>query len=76
VKKPGNAIALDLGDAFDVKASIVLLILTFLGTTSATILTADKVTAIPTLAQIPVIAALVISGMFLRSLPVAKGLFV
>jgi hypothetical protein len=55
---------LDLGDAFDVKASIVLLILTFLGTISATILTADKVTAVPKLAQIPVIAATVISGIF------------
>jgi hypothetical protein len=33
---------LELGDTFDVKASIVLLILTFLGTISATMLTADK----------------------------------
>lgn len=55
---------LDLGDAFDVKASIVLLILTFLGTISATMLTAESLTRIPKLAQIPVIAALVISGIF------------
>ena len=55
---------LDLGDTFDVKASIVLLILTFLGTISATMLTADKLTAVPKLAQIPVIAATVISGIF------------
>jgi len=53
---------LDLGDAFDVKASIVLLIPTFLGTISATMLTADKLTAIPKVAQIPVIALIVISG--------------
>jgi hypothetical protein len=49
---------LELGDAFDVKASIVLLILTFLGTISATMLTAESVTRIPKLAQIPVIAAI------------------
>jgi hypothetical protein len=55
---------LELADAFDVKASIVLLILTFLGTISATMLTADKLTAIPKLAQIPVIATIVISGIF------------
>src|ERR1700739_2676174 len=55
---------LDLGDTFDVKASIVLLILTFLGTISATILTADKVPLVPKLAQIPVIAVTVISGIF------------
>jgi hypothetical protein len=55
---------LDLGDAFDVKASIVLLILTFLGTTAATILTADKLSEVPKLAQIPVIAFTVISGIF------------
>lgn len=55
---------LDLGDTFDVKASIVLLILTFLGTISATMLTADKLTAVPKLAQIPVIAAIVISRIF------------
>jgi len=55
---------LDLGDTFDVKASIVLLILTFLGTISATMLTADKLTAVPKPAQIPVIAATVISGIF------------
>jgi hypothetical protein len=55
---------LDLGDTFDVKASIVLLILTFLGTISATILTAEKASAIPKLAQIPVIAFTVISGIF------------
>jgi len=55
---------LDLGDTFDVKASIVLLILTFLGTISATMLTADKLTTVPKLAQIPVIAAIVISGIF------------
>jgi hypothetical protein len=55
---------LELGDAFDVKASIVLLILTFLGTISATMLTADSLTKIPKLAQIPVIAAIVISGIF------------
>jgi hypothetical protein len=54
---------LDLSDAFDVKASIVLLILTFLGTISATILTADKAALIAKLAQIPVIASVVISGM-------------
>jgi hypothetical protein len=55
---------LELGDTFDVKASIVLLILTFLGTTSATMLTADRLTAVSKLAQIPVIALVVISGMF------------
>ena len=55
---------LDLGDTFDVKASIVLLILTFLGTISATMLTADKLTTVPKLAQVPVIAATVISGIF------------
>jgi hypothetical protein len=55
---------LALGDTFDVKASIVLLILTFLGTTSATMLTADRLMAVPKLAQIPVIAFVVISGMF------------
>ena len=55
---------LELGDTFDVKASIVLLILTFLGTTSATMLTADRLTAAPKLAQVPVIAFVVISGMF------------
>jgi hypothetical protein len=55
---------LELGDAFDVKASIVLLILTFLGTISATMLTADRLPAAPKLAQIPVIALVVISGMF------------
>jgi hypothetical protein len=55
---------LDLGDTFDVKASIVLLILTFLGTISATVLTADKPTTFPKLAQIPVIASVVISGIF------------
>jgi hypothetical protein len=55
---------LELGDAFDVKASIVLLILTFLGTISATILTAESLTRIPKLAQIPVIASVVISGVF------------
>jgi hypothetical protein len=55
---------LGLGDTFDVKASIVLLILTFLGTISATILTADKLTLVPKLAQIPVIAFTVISGIF------------
>ena len=54
---------LDLGAAFDVKASIVLLILTFLGTISATMLTADKLTAVPKVAQIPVIALIVISGI-------------
>jgi hypothetical protein len=55
---------LDLSDTFDVKASIVLLILTFLGTISATLLTADNVTKITKLAQIPVIACVVISGVF------------
>jgi hypothetical protein len=55
---------LELGDTFDVKASIVLLILTFLGTISATMLTADKLTAAPKLAQIPVITLTVISGIF------------
>lgn len=55
---------LDLGDTFDVKASIVLLILTFLGTIAATMLTADSVTKIPRLAQIPVIACVAISGVF------------
>ncbi|MGA6952630.1 MAG: hypothetical protein WBY96_16645 [Candidatus Sulfotelmatobacter sp.] len=55
---------LELGDAFDVKASIVLLILTFLGTTSATILTANGLTRFPKLMQIPAIAAVVISGLF------------
>ncbi len=55
---------LELGDAFDVKASIVLLILTFLGTISATMLTAQILTRVPKLAQIPVIAAIVVSGVF------------
>jgi hypothetical protein len=55
---------LDLGDTFDVKASIVLLILTFLGTISATMLTADRLAAAAKLAQIPVIASIVISGIF------------
>jgi len=55
---------LDLGDTFDVKASIVLLILTFLGTISATMLTVDSITRIAKLAQIPVIASIVISGVF------------
>ena len=54
---------LELGDTFDVKASIVLLILTFLGTIAATMLTADRLTAAPKLAQIPVIALVVISGI-------------
>ena len=55
---------LDLSDSFDVKASFVLLILTFLGTISATILTADHLTALAKLAQIPVIVGVVISGIF------------
>jgi hypothetical protein len=55
---------LALSDTFDVKASIVLLILTFLGTISATILTADKLSGTAKLAQIPVIAGVVISGIF------------
>jgi hypothetical protein len=55
---------LELSDAFDVKASIVLLILTFLGTTAATVLTADKIANAPKLAQVPVIALILISGMF------------
>jgi len=42
----------------------VLLILTFLGTISATRLTADRLAAKPKLAQIPVIATIVISGIF------------
>lgn len=62
---------LALGDAFDVKASIVLLILTFLGTISATLLMADGLTRIAKLAQIPVIASIAISGVFLRRLPMA-----
>jgi hypothetical protein len=61
--KERDRFELELGDTFDVKASIVLLILTFLGTISATMLTADKVSAVPKLAQIPVIAATVISGI-------------
>ena len=55
---------LELCDTFDVKASIVLLILKLLGTIAATMLTADKLTAAPKLAQIPVFALVVISGMF------------
>jgi hypothetical protein len=55
---------LELSDAFDVKASIVLLILTFLGTISTTILTTESLTRIPKLAQIPVIAFIVISVIF------------
>lgn len=55
---------LDLSDALDVKASIVLLILTFLGTVSATVLLADKVPPVGKLTQIPVIVSLVISGIF------------
>ncbi len=55
---------LALSDTFDVKASIVLLILTFLGTISATILTADRLSTTARLAQIPVIAGVVISGIF------------
>jgi hypothetical protein len=55
---------LELGDAFDAKASIVLFILTFLGTISATMLLADGATRMAKLAQIPVIASVVISGIF------------
>jgi len=55
---------LELGDAFDVKASIVLLILTFLGTLAATMLMADSLTRTARLAQIPVVACVVISGVF------------
>ncbi len=55
---------LELGDAFDVKASIVLVILTFLGTISATMLLADGLTRMAKLAQIPVIASVAISGIF------------
>jgi hypothetical protein len=40
--KERDRFELELSDTFDVKASIVLLILTFLGTIAATILTADK----------------------------------
>jgi len=39
----------ELGDAFDVKASIVLVILAFLGITSAKILTAENLTGTPKL---------------------------
>jgi hypothetical protein len=55
---------LELSDTFDVKASIVLLILTFLGTIAATILTAESLAKTVKLAQIPVIAAIVVSGIF------------
>ena len=55
---------LDLSDAFDVKASFVLLILTFLGTIAAAILTADKLGSPPKVAQIPVVVCVVISGIF------------
>jgi hypothetical protein len=62
--KERDRFELELGDAFDVKASIVLLILTFLGTISATMLLAEGLTRIAKLAQIPVIASIVISGVF------------
>jgi hypothetical protein len=62
--KERDRFELDLSDSFDVKASFVLLILTFLGTISATILTADHLTTTPKLAQIPVIVCVVISGIF------------
>jgi hypothetical protein len=55
---------LDLSDAFDVKASIVLLILTFLGTISATLLTAEKLSTLAKIWQIPVALLLVISGIY------------
>jgi hypothetical protein len=61
--KERDRFELDLSDAFDVKASFVLLILTFLGTISATILTADKLTNRPKVAQIPVVVCVVISGI-------------
>jgi hypothetical protein len=67
---------LELGDAFDVKASIVLFILTFLGTISATMLLADGATRMAKLAQIPVIASVVNLWHILRCLFVAEGLFV
>jgi len=55
---------LDLSDAFDVKASIVLLILTFLGTVSATVLTTDRLSVAAKLSQVPAILCVVISGVF------------
>ncbi len=62
--KERDRFELELSDTFDVKASIVLLILTFLGTISATILTADRLAQMAKLAQFPVIAGVVISGIF------------
>src|SRR5277367_4887054 len=62
--KERDRFELDLSDAFDVKASFVLLILTFLGTISAAILTADRLTNPPKVAQIPVVVCVVISGIF------------
>jgi hypothetical protein len=62
--KDRDRFELELSDTFDVKASIVLLILTFLGTLSATLLTVERLPAPVKLAQIPVIAGLVISGIF------------
>jgi hypothetical protein len=55
---------LDLSDAFDVKANIVLLILTFLGTISAMIVLAENLGKTAKILQIPVIAVLVVSGLF------------
>jgi hypothetical protein len=55
---------LDLSDTFDVKASIVLLILTFLGTISAMLVLAENLGKMAKILQIPVIAAIVISGVF------------
>lgn len=62
--KDRDRFELELSDTFDVKASIVLLILTFMGTLSATLLTVERLPAPVKLAQIPVIAGLVISGIF------------
>jgi hypothetical protein len=62
--KDRDRFELELSDTFDVKASIVLLILTFLGTLSATLLTVERLPAPVKLAQIPVIAGLVIREYF------------
>ncbi len=55
---------LELSDTLDVKASIVALVLTFLGTIAATILTADRASTTAKLAQLPVMAGVAVSWIF------------
>lgn len=62
--KERDRFELELSDTLDVKASIVALVLTFLGTIAATILTADRASTTAKLAQFPVIAGVAVSWIF------------